>query len=52
MIENKRLAFKMATFEWSLCLEALDKYIDQYEDMIDCSALLFMAEVIEKELQL
>lgn len=42
----------MATFEWSLCLEALDNYIEKHEDMIDCSALLFMAEVIEKELDL
>jgi hypothetical protein len=52
MIENKRLAFKMATYEWSMALEALDAYIEKYEDMIDCSALLFMAEQIEKELEL
>lgn len=52
MIENKRLAFKMATYEWSCVLEALDAYIDKYEDMIDCSSMLFMAEQIEKELEL
>jgi len=52
MIENKRLAFKMATYEWSCLLEAIDNYLEKHEDMIDCSALLFMAEVIEKELDL
>lgn len=52
MIENKRLAFKMATYEWSCLLEAIDSYLEKHEDMIDCSALLFMAEQIEKELEL
>lgn len=51
-MNNKRLSFKMTLYEWSLCLESLDAYIEKYEDMIDCSALLFMAEQIEKELEL
>lgn len=52
LIENKRLAFKMATYEWAMASEALRNYTEEHQDMIDCSSLLFMIDVIEEELDL